>query len=467
MIHIRTTLAWGLWMTSLSAWGADVNRGPIPGELRGLWRTEGYNELLHITRDEVTMYYVTAGSSVLERRQSHVEFARDNPLPSLVAPDRLAVASGLPEYRYFYRRVDALPGPAHYFGRGETQAARNAAANFDVFWDTFDENYSYFDQRGVDWNAVRATWRPRIQAANDEDTLKQALTSIIRQLGDRHALVRMPDGRLSADAQPLQSVSGWLVSEQARQAQASEEDFHPTMAAYIGAQVLGGRGHTGANGKLVWGVLENGVGYLGFLGCGGLLSRPGATLDDQLVELRNTLDRAMAVLADTPAMVVDLRINGGGYDEVALGVVARFTDRRRLAFTKQARVGDVLSEAQPITIAPEPGRTPYLKPTYVLTSDYTASAAEIGVLGFKALPHITLAGAPTMGIFSDMMGARLPNGWSFTLSNEVYTAADGISYEGLGVPPVLSFPYELDGDFYRAFDNAVVVAAAEALQRAR
>jgi len=39
---------------------------------------------------------------------------------------------------------------------------------------------------------------------------------------------------------------------------------------------------------------------------------------------------------------------------------------------------------------------------------------------------------------------QLPNGWTFGLSNEVYRAADGTIYEGVGIPPDL----DLEGQAY-------------------
>jgi len=35
-------------------------------------------------------------------------------------------------------------------------------------------------------------------------------------------------------------------------------------------------------------------------------------------------------------------------------------------------------------------------------------------------PHVTQIGLNTQGVFSDVLGRRLPNGWRFGLPNEVY-----------------------------------------------
>jgi C-terminal processing protease CtpA/Prc len=75
------------------------------------------------------------------------------------------------------------------------------------------------------------------------------------------------------------------------------------------------------------------------------------------------------------------------------------------------------------------------RPIIVLTSSTTLSAAEIQVLSLMTLPHVTLIGEQTYGIFSDMLLKILPNGWEFTLSNEQYLTPEGESYEQTGIPP--------------------------------
>ena len=47
--------------------------------------------------------------------------------------------------------------------------------------------------------------------------------------------------------------------------------------------------------------------------------------------------------------------------------------------------------------------------------------------------------ARTLGPLSDLE-RHLPNGWSFTLSNEVYRAADGSVFEGSGMKPAIEVP---------------------------
>ena len=50
-------------------------------------------------------------------------------------------------------------------------------------------------------------------------------------------------------------------------------------------------------------------------------------------------------------------------------------------------------------------------------------------------PHVVRIGENTQGVFSDVLGRRLPNGWTFGLPNEVFRTADGKTFDGPGIPP--------------------------------
>jgi carboxyl-terminal processing protease len=51
------------------------------------------------------------------------------------------------------------------------------------------------------------------------------------------------------------------------------------------------------------------------------------------------------------------------------------------------------------------------------------------------IDHVTIVGDTTSGAFSDMNSRELPNGWIYTLSIGDWRTFDGISYEGIGLPP--------------------------------
>jgi C-terminal processing protease CtpA/Prc len=158
---------------------------------------------------------------------------------------------------------------------------------------------------------------------------------------------------------------------------------------------------------------------------------------------------------------VDARFNGGGNDAVALRIMGSFTSERRLAFTKKAVEGAGFTDTQSVYFAPTVS-TPFTGPVYYLQSGNTVSAAEIFTLAMMALPNATRIGTRTYGVLSDMLGKRLPNGWSFSLSNEIYLAVDGKLYEGLGIPPGVQIDTGRATDFRSRLQLDVEAALTQA-----
>jgi C-terminal processing protease CtpA/Prc len=52
-------------------------------------------------------------------------------------------------------------------------------------------------------------------------------------------------------------------------------------------------------------------------------------------------------------------------------------------------------------------------------------------------PRITRVGETTQGVFSDVLGRRLPNGWQFGLANERFVT-NGKYYDHVGIAPDVS-----------------------------
>jgi carboxyl-terminal processing protease len=152
-------------------------------------------------------------------------------------------------------------------------------------------------------------------------------------------------------------------------------------------------------------------------------------------------------LKSTKFCILDLRFNNGGFDQAGLDVLGYLTTKRILAYTKKARYGKEYTRKQVICVDPKPIK--YIKPVYILTSYQTASASETFILGTMNLPNVQRIGSNTAGVFSDVLDKRLPNGWNYGLSNEIYESADCINFEVSGINPDYKIDYNKDGySFY-------------------
>jgi C-terminal processing protease CtpA/Prc len=151
----------------------------------------------------------------------------------------------------------------------------------------------------------------------------------------------------------------------------------------------------------------------------------------------------MKSFAGKATLVIDVRINGGGSDLLGVAVASRLTDKEYVAFTKRARndpdhapVGDKGWTAPQTThVVPSP-RPRFLGRVFLLTGPNSISAAETFTMALLGrTPHVFRVGESTQGVYSDVLGRTLPNGWGFGFPNEVFLDTDNHHYEKRGVPP--------------------------------
>jgi C-terminal processing protease CtpA/Prc len=152
--------------------------------------------------------------------------------------------------------------------------------------------------------------------------------------------------------------------------------------------------------------------------------------------LTAALDKIARDITDLQGFIIDIRDNPGGEDNTAITIINRFCDRARVAFHRRTKIGpgrDAFTPLRTWRIAPE-GEDRFTKPIVLLTCDAVFSGGEVFALAIRQLPHVTVLGDHTNGIFSYQLEKKLPNGWEYCLSYQQYFSADMVCYEGKGVP---------------------------------
>jgi hypothetical protein len=76
------------------------------------------------------------------------------------------------------------------------------AAQFDSLWNTFDQQYSYFDYKHIDWNALRDRFRPMAIAAGDQAGFIAVVRQMLSALHDQHVVIRDPGGATTPTYDP-------------------------------------------------------------------------------------------------------------------------------------------------------------------------------------------------------------------------------------------------------------------------
>lgn len=157
-----------------------------------------------------------------------------------------------------------------------------------------------------------------------------------------------------------------------------------------------------------------------------------------------TAAAAMNFLANTYALIIDLRQNGGGHASMIRMLAGYlFKDQQHLI---NWYVRDTETTEQSHSLDYVPGKRLVDIPVYVLTSGFTASAAEEFTFDLKHLKRATIVGDTTSGgghtvanafysFDGFRIGMRIPYGRAFDPKT-------GLGWEGKGVIPDIVVPSE-------------------------
>jgi carboxyl-terminal processing protease len=394
----------------------------------GNWQAPGYGLAVAATAEEISLYEVTDVSCI--RTIYGPPGVLDGLLREVEQPDsdELEVYPRNSFGPYSLKRVSELPDACADGGTpvvGQPAYEPDPRFVFDVFAETFAERYAFFELHGVDWTALVKEQRSGIDAETTDEALFEALSELIGPLQDGH--VTLQAGDLSATSRQMDGI---VMLAQEFEASGAPGD----VGTYISEQIARILEVTdsylspptgGDDSPLSWGMLRKDVAYLRVVDF--------ALPETALLQLTAGLGELLTSIADIPNLVLDVRTNGGGNDTAALAVAAYFADDRRAVLKKSAWDGNRETDAR--TIYVDPASTVYPGRVLLMVGPNTASAAETFSMIMRELPRVTVVGHTTMGIFSDELRRSLPNGWAFTLSNEIYRTVDGTLVEGVGIPP--------------------------------
>ena len=169
---------------------------------------------------------------------------------------------------------------------------------------------------------------------------------------------------------------------------------------------------------------------------------------------------AMSFVANTDALIVDLRKNGGGHPEM----IAFLTS---YLFDKPTHLNDIYTEQTKSTesfwtLPDVPGaKFGGKKPVYVLTSNYTFSGGEEFAYNLKNLKRATVIGETTGGgahpVKMMKVSKRFAIGVPFARAISPITKTN---WEGTGVSPDIALPAD------QAFDRAYRMALESLIESA-
>ncbi|GAB4202863.1 MAG: S41 family peptidase [Roseiflexaceae bacterium] len=346
---------------------------------------------------------------------------------------------------------------------------------FNEVWELVRDRYVYTDYRGLDWQAVREEFAPRVAAAEDPAAFYDLLSELIERLGDDHSRFDSPQD-VARDAEVFNgdltyggigvmihnSDEGGYITRVVRGGPADEAGLvrgelivRVNGILFTDEEAFGPAGPTGTvrgpQGTNVTLTVRNAEGIEREV----TITRraipsnafppveaqrlPGTDvavltvttfyLDDLDDRVRESL-QALAGAGPVDGLIIDVRGNGGGRIDLMLNTVGLFVNGGVIG-TSNGRDGNYewkVPRGQLLRAYAD-------VPVVVLIDSNTVSAAEMFAGGMQALKRARIAGEPSAGNVEALTPHSLSDGSRLLLAESAFRLPDGTLVEGQGVQP--------------------------------
>lgn len=284
--------------------------------------------------------------------------------------------------------------------------------NFELLWQDFHDYYGLFEVKKINWDSVYTVYRPQVHEGMSEAEFYAVVTNMLAVLNDAHITLypTTPD------------LPRWSIDLTEGISKQEDYRFDVVKENYL-------RSYQQEHEAIEWGWLSDSIGYI--------------HVDHFMMKLSDVdeaMHRIVPVFKKAKGIVIDIRDAPGGQDPVGQQLAGYFTNEQYLYMRTRKRSGPNPADFTDWThwyVTPLGAGELGNKPVVLLTTRFTASAAETFTLAMRELPQVVQAGDTTAGAFSDNPNRQLYNGWIFSLSVGDFRDARGISYEGKGLPPAL------------------------------
>jgi carboxyl-terminal processing protease len=329
--------------------------------------------------------------------------------------------------------------------------------DFDLFWQTFGDNYCYFAKKNIDWASVKPFYQNQVDTVTTRSGFVSVLERALYELYDHHCSLHT-NNPLSRRLVPT-GADIWAeyqndkpVIVEVRKGFAPEKlgvragmEVVAINDISVNKAILPFLGHTANNESKSFALrlalagdhitkrkitlnTENGnkdyfpdedammlenvsydamveskqIGDIGYIRINNFL------FDDELI---SKFDSVLNSLLSTRALIIDLRETpSGGNTAVARAILGRFITadhfyQKHELWSEEKQTGVKRSWEEIVS----PRGTPYLKPLVILVDHWTGSVSEGVTIGFDGMKRATVIGTEMAGLNGAVETFQLPN----------------------------------------------------------
>ena len=273
---------------------------------------------------------------------------------------------------------------------------------FNSFYETFDRYYSYFEYKNINWEEEKERCKADIINVHTNSELIDLLLDMV---------------------EPLRDVHVWFSTDNSFIRSYSPDKLRNWDKIVWEEYVISNN----------WQPQESNWGYATFDETPYFFF---GTWNSDRIKVYD-FDAALEKFKESDTIVIDVRANGGGNDELALDIAARFTSQTRTVTYYKFRDGPLHSDFTELferKISPR-GTWQFTNPVYVLIGSGCFSSNETFISAMRELPHVTLIGDTTGGSSGNPKLFNLGNGWEYSVPRWINYTADMQVIEWNGIAP--------------------------------
>jgi hypothetical protein len=149
----------------------------------GIWESIGYGKILKIDSSSYEFFDKTSISCLPSKKGEISEVKNSLELTN----DTLIIKRGFSYY--YYTRLNEFPDLC----KKNKENTNDPFYNFEVFAETYKNNYAYFELNGINWNSLYKAAKEKINSNTTEVELYLVMQEMINSINDNHGYIEPTD----------------------------------------------------------------------------------------------------------------------------------------------------------------------------------------------------------------------------------------------------------------------------------